>query len=139
MTAAVTAGAAIAAALGLAAMVGVLHNRRHGVLKDTEHPADLDTADLGLSGTGPTVVHFTAAWCGPCAAVRRVIHQVIADLPGVTHVEIDMDDNPAAARRLSVLSLPTTFIFDAEGRQLYRSAGVPNAADLKSALEPLLT
>lgn len=139
MTAALTAGAAIAAALSLAAVVGVLHNRRHGVLKGTEHPADLDTAELGLSETGPTVVHFTAVWCGPCAAVRRVIGQVVADLPQVKHVEIDMDDNPAAARRLSVLSLPTTFIFDAQGRQLYRSAGVPKAIDLKAALEPLLT
>ena len=139
MTAALTAGAAIAAALGLAAVVGVLHNRRHGVLKDTEHPADLDTAELGLSETGPTVVHFTAVWCGPCAAVRRVIAKVVADLPQVKHVEIDMDENPAAARRLSVLSLPTTFIFDAQGRQLYRSAGVPKAVDLKAALEPLLT
>jgi len=139
MTAAITAGAAIAAALGLAAVVGVMHNRRHGVLKDTEHPADLDTAELDLSDTGPTVVHFTAVWCGPCAAVRRVIHQVVADLPQVKHVEIDMDEKPTAARSLSVLSLPTTFIFDAEGRQLYRSAGVPKVVDLKAALEPLLT
>ncbi|MGI9123240.1 MAG: thioredoxin family protein [Mycobacterium sp.] len=139
MSAVVTAGAAIAAALGVAGVAGVLHNRRHGVLRDTEHPENLDTADLGLSRTGPSIVHFTAVRCGPCAAVRRVIQQTVADLPQVTHVEIDMDENPAAARRLSVLSLPTTFIFDAQGRQLFRSAGVPKAADLKAALEPLLT
>jgi thiol-disulfide isomerase/thioredoxin len=84
-------------------------------------------------------VHFTAVWCGPCAAVRRVIDQVCADLPGVAHVEIDMDAHPDAARALSVLSLPTTFIFDAEGRQRYRSAGVPKHADLEAALRPLLT
>jgi hypothetical protein len=70
--------------------------------------------------------------------VRRVVNQVCAELGGVAHVEIDMDANPAAARRLSVLSLPTTFIFDAEGRQRYRSTGVPKAADLRSALETLL-
>ena len=40
--------------------------------------------------------------------------------------------------RLSVMSLPTTFIFDADGRQRYRATGVPKAADLRSALEPLL-
>jgi thiol-disulfide isomerase/thioredoxin len=138
MTALVTAVVAITAALVLAGVVGVLHNRRHGVIRDTEHPDGLETSALGLSGSGPTIVHFTAVWCGPCAAVRRVVHQVLADLPAVAHVEIDMDENPAAARRLSVLSLPTTFIFDADGRQLYRSAGVPKAADLKAALEPLL-
>jgi len=139
MSAIVTAAAAIAAALGLAGAAGVLHNRRSGTLRDTEHPQDLDTAGLGLSTSGPTIVHFTAVWCGPCAGVRRVIKQVCADLPKVTHVEIDMDANPAAARRLSVLSLPTTFIFDADGLQRYRSAGVPKAADLKAALQPLLT
>lgn len=135
----VTAGAAIAAALGLAGVAGVLHNRRAGVLRHITDPADVDTAGLGLSTSAPTIVHFTAVWCGPCAAVRRVIDQVCADLPDVAHIEIDMDAEPGAARQLSVLSLPTTFIFDAEGKQRYRSAGVPKHADLKAALAPLLT
>jgi hypothetical protein len=29
-------------------------------------------------------------------------------------------------------------IFDADGRPRYRTTGVPNAADLRSAVEPLL-
>jgi thioredoxin-like negative regulator of GroEL len=70
--------------------------------------------------------------------VRRVVTQVCTDLGDVAHVEIDMDANPAAARRLSVLSLPTTLIFDAGGRQRYRASGVPKADDLRSALTPLL-
>lgn len=138
MSAAVTAGAAIAAAMSLAAVAGVLHNRRTGTLHGTGHPEGLNTAELGLVNSGPTVLHFTAVWCGPCAAVRRVVEQVCAELPQVNHVEIDLDANPKAGQQLSVLSLPTTFIFDAEGRQRYRSAGVPKAADLKAALEPLL-
>jgi thioredoxin-like negative regulator of GroEL len=98
----------------------------------------LDTSDLGLSRTGPTIVHFSAPWCSPCNQVRGVVTQVCGDSSDVAHVEIDMDANPRAARRLSVLSLPTTFIFDAEGRQRYRTAGVPKADDLRSALAPLL-
>jgi thiol-disulfide isomerase/thioredoxin len=108
------------------------------VLRDGQNTAVIDTAELGLSQSGPTVVHFSADWCGPCAAVRRVVDQVCEHLPEATHVEIDLDANPEAARRLSVLSLPTTFIFDTEGRQRYRAAGVPKAADLRSALVPLL-
>jgi thiol-disulfide isomerase/thioredoxin len=127
----------IAAALLLAVLLGVVLSRRSGELREVAD-ADADTTDLGLSGTGPTVVHFSAVWCGPCSSVRRVVNQVCGDLPDVAHVEIDMDANPAAARRLSVLSLPTTFIFDADGRQRYRAAGVPKAADLRSALQPLL-
>ena len=127
----------IAAALLLAVLLGAVLSRRSGELREVAD-ADADTTDLGLSGTGPTVVHFSAVWCGPCSSVRRVVNQVCGDLPDVAHVEIDMDANPAAARRLSVLSLPTTFIFDADGRQRYRAAGVPKAADLRSALQPLL-
>jgi thiol-disulfide isomerase/thioredoxin len=131
--------AVLIAALGVAYVIGRLLTLRSGMLRQTaEDAAAVDTSDLGLSGTGPTVVHFSAVWCGPCAGVRRVVDQVCAELPEVAHVEIDMDANPAAARRLSVLSLPTTFIFDADGRQRYRAPGVPKAADLRSALEPLL-
>jgi thiol-disulfide isomerase/thioredoxin len=133
----ITAIVAVVAALGVAGVAGVLHNRRLGVVRETELP-DVDVSDLGLSPSGPTIVHFSAVWCGPCAGVRRVVDQVCADLGDVAHVEIDMDANPAAARKLSVMSLPTTFIFDAQGRQRYRTAGVPKAADLRSALEPLL-
>jgi thiol-disulfide isomerase/thioredoxin len=125
------------AALGIAFVVGRLLTLRAGMLKEV-NAAEVNTSDLGLSQTGPTVVHFSATWCGPCAGVRRVVDEVCDQLPGVAHVEIDMDANPEAARRLSVLSLPTTFIFDAHGYQRYRSSGVPKAADLRSALEPLL-
>ena len=133
--------AVVIAVMGVAYVINRLIALRAGLLKDTSETAGsepVDTSDLGLSRTGPTVVHFSAVWCGPCAGVRRVVNQVCGELPAVAHVKIDMDANPAAARRLSVLSLPTTFIFDAEGRQRYRASGVPNAADLRSALEPLL-
>lgn len=124
--------------LGLAYVIGKLITLRAGLVKASEKAADVDTSDLGLSETGPTVLHFSAEWCGPCAGVRRVVDQVCAELPGVAHVEIDMDANPEAARRLSVLSLPTTIIFDADGRPRFRTHGVPTPADLRSALEPLL-
>ena len=126
------------AALGVAFVIGRLVTLRAGMLKAASEASNVDTSDLGLSESGPTILHFTADWCGPCAAVRRVVDQVCDELPGVAHVEIDMDANPEAARRLSVMSLPTTLIFDAAGRPRYRTTGVPKAADLRSAVEPLL-
>jgi thiol-disulfide isomerase/thioredoxin len=125
--------------------VGTALRTRSGKLRTTGDDASVGTHELhpalATAGVGdgiPVVLHFSAPWCGPCAAVRRVVDQVCADLPAVAHVEIDMDANPSAARRLSVLSLPTTFVFDADGRRRYRATGVPKAADLRSAVEPLL-
>jgi thioredoxin-like negative regulator of GroEL len=126
------------AAFGVAYLIGRLLTLRSGMLRDAKAAADVDTSDMGLSTTGPTVVHFTAEWCGPCAAVRRVVDQVCDELPQVAHVELDMDANPAIARRLTVLSLPTTIVFGSDGRPLFRMSGVPKAADLRAALEPLL-
>jgi thioredoxin-like negative regulator of GroEL len=131
---------AIVAALALAAGAGWLLTRRAGEVRPVKdgRGAQMNTSDLGLSRRGPTVVHFSAPWCAPCEQVRRVVTQVCGDLGDVAHIELDLDANPVAARRLSVLSLPTTFIFDVDGRQRYRSAGVPKADDLRSALAPLL-
>jgi thioredoxin-like negative regulator of GroEL len=129
------------AAFGVAYLIGRLLTLRSGMLRDATKAADLSAeaaSELGLSTTGPTVLHFSADWCGPCAAVRRVVDQVCDELPGVAHVELDMDANPALARRLSVLSLPTTIVFAADGRAQFRMSGVPKGADLRAALEPLL-
>lgn len=137
-----TAVVVIVAVLAAASLAGWLLTRRSGTIREIDAKpdadADADIAALGLTRSGPTVVHFSAPWCGPCDRVRRVVEQVCGDLDGVAHVEIDLDANPETARRYSVLSLPTTLIFDAEGRQRYRTSGVPNAADLRSALKPLL-
>jgi thiol-disulfide isomerase/thioredoxin len=131
---------ATAAAVLVATLVGWLLTRRSGQVREiaSDRGTDPDAADLGLSRSGPTIVHFSAPWCGPCDRVRRVVHQLCEDMGDVAHLEIDLDADPATARRFSVLSLPTTLIFDVDGRQRYRASGVPKAADLRSVLQPLL-
>ncbi|WP_068179245.1 thioredoxin family protein [Mycobacterium sp. UM_CSW] len=135
---------ALVAALLVASLAGWLLTRRSGHVREvaSDQSAEPDTADLGLSRSGPTIVHFSAAWCGPCDRVRRVVHQLCEDMGDagspIAHLEIDLDADPATARRFSVLSLPTTLIFDANGQQRYRASGVPKAADLRSVLQPLL-
>src|ERR1700757_1913923 len=133
------------AAFAVATLAGWFLTRRSGNVREvkpgsaeTTGSRETDTADLDLSRSGPTVVHFSAPWCGPCDRVRRVVGRVCEDLGDVAHVEVDLDANPATARRFSVLTLPTTLIFDVDGRQRYRASGVPKAADLRSALQPLL-
>ncbi|MFD6675774.1 thioredoxin family protein [Rhodococcus zopfii] len=133
-----------------ALVVGTVLRSRSGAVRAVAAEPGAAGVDPLLSALGigvgpePTVLHFSAPWCGPCAAVRRVVTQVIDnfaaardDLPIPRDVEVDLDENPELARKLGVLSLPTTFLFDANGTERFRVSGVPNAADLTSALEPL--
>ena len=129
--------AVLIVALTVSVVIGRALTKRDGVVRST-WDASAAVPNLGLPPGKPAIVHFSAQWCGPCAGVRRVVDDVCAELPEVAHVEIDMDANPEAAKRLSVLSLPTTIVFDANGRPRFRTHGVPKPADLRSALEPLL-
>ncbi|ONM45978.1 thioredoxin family protein [Nocardia donostiensis] len=127
---------------------GVYLRRREGRVRAAAPTLDAGAAEraellaaAGVTGAGPAVLHFSAEWCGPCAAVRRVVADVTGDLadspqPPVD-VEIDIDADPALAKALNVLSLPTTFVFDTEGREWFRISGVPKTGDLRSALSPL--
>ncbi|RMI29621.1 thioredoxin family protein [Nocardia stercoris] len=127
-----------------ATAAGLLLRRRNGRIRPSD-PAKSARASL-LAGAGvgagvPVVLHFSATWCGPCAAVRRVVAAVTADLADSPapplDVELDIDAEPDLARELNVLSLPTTFVFDGAGQERFRISGVPKAAELRSALSPL--
>ncbi|BDT95527.1 thiol reductase thioredoxin [Nocardia sputorum] len=137
----------LAVVLLAALAVGVLLRRRDGKIRAADGIDLSDSAraqllaSVGVTGAGPAVLHFSADWCGPCDAVRRVVANVTDQLAGSPQppqdIEVDIDAEPALARELNVLSLPTTFVFDIEGRERFRISGVPKATDLHSALEPL--
>ncbi|UGT71536.1 thioredoxin family protein [Nocardia gipuzkoensis] len=137
----------LAVVLLTALAVGVLLRRHDGKVRagagiDASESARAELlAAVGVTGAGPAVLHFSAEWCGPCAAVRRVVANVtgqLAESPQPPQdIEVDIDAEPALARELNVLSLPTTFVFDTEGRERFRISGVPKDSDLHSALEPL--
>lgn len=129
--------------------VGVLVRRNEGRVRTAAAPStppepESNRAAL-LAAAGvlqwPTVLHFSADWCGPCAAVRRVVSGVVAGLAAAElpplDLEVDIDANPELARELNVLSLPTTFGLDSRGLERFRISGVPKAADLRTSLAPL--
>lgn len=144
MTGLVVLGVVLVAAL----VAGLAIRSRSGRVRVAEPDAGANDmqrallAEVGIPGAGPTILHFSADWCGPCAAVRRVVVQTLgtvdsrldAAAPSPIDLELDIDENPALARELGVLSLPTTFVFDRDGQQRFRVSGVPSASDLESAL-----
>ncbi|CAL9619473.1 hypothetical protein SUDANB132_05832 [Streptomyces sp. enrichment culture] len=92
-------------------------------------------AALGVElGERATLVQFSTAFCAPCRATRRVLGEVAALVPGVTHVEIDAEARLDLVRRLGIVRTPTVLVLDAAGREVRRAAGQPRKADVIAAL-----
>ncbi|GAA3837995.1 thioredoxin family protein [Streptomyces chiangmaiensis] len=123
--------------LVLASAYGVLHRRRSGRMR--VHGRDdgkrLGAAELGDGlGERATLVQFSSAFCAPCRATRRILTEVAAMVPGVTHVEIDAEQRLELVRALDILKTPTVLVLDADGRIVRRATGQPRKADVIAAL-----
>lgn len=82
-----------------------------------------DAAQLGEElGERATLVQFSSAFCAPCRATRRVLDEVVAMVPGVSHVEIDAEERLDLVRDVGVLKTPTVLVLDARGREVRRAA-----------------
>lgn len=139
-----TAVVVVVGVLLVAAAVGLLLRYREGRVRATNDTAVYpDSHDWLVAPGTPAVMHFSAPWCGPCAAVRTVVATVVAELADAPlpprDVELDISAAPELARQHRVLSLPTTVILDASGAERFRITGVPRPAELRSALRSLAT
>ncbi|WP_031481729.1 TlpA family protein disulfide reductase [Streptomyces bicolor] len=123
--------------LAAASAYGVLQRRRSGRVRvrGRDDGKRLGAAQLGEElGERATLVQFSSAFCAPCRATRRVLVEVAGMVPGVTHVEIDAEDNLDLVRRLDILKTPTVLVLDAGGNVVRRATGQPRKADVIAAL-----
>lgn len=88
-------------------------------------------------GTGkPTLLYFTAAWCGPCRQVGPVVESIAAARDDVTIVKVDMDHAPATAQAYGIQSVPTLIGLGTDGVPV-RSIGASPRPVIESLLDDL--
>lgn len=100
------------------------------VLTDSTFEEEVAAADVTM------VVDFWAEWCGPCRMVAPVLQQIATENAGKVRVwKLNVDDNPQAARRYQVMSIPTLIVFK-DGMAKKRIVGAkPKAALLDDLAE----
>ncbi len=108
----------------------------------TEPAAILDltheTFDQQVAQPGLTVVDFWAAWCGPCLAMAPQLERAAKLRPQYRFAKVNIDDEPALARRYNVRGIPTLAVLR-DGKLLGTTSGVVGADQLVEALDRVKT
>ena len=105
-----------------------------GILTLTDATFD---ESIGAADT-PLVVDFWAEWCGPCKMIAPTLAEIADEQRGkIAIAKLNVDDNPDAARRYEVMSIPTLIVFR-DGQPVKRLIGAKGKGQLLQELSEFL-
>jgi len=123
------------AVLIVALLAGLAWRHVNGRLRSGAGQPRLTAADLGQPlGSRATLLQFSSPVCAPCRAARRLLADIAAGNPGVTHIELDVSSRMELVRQFGIHRTPTVFVLGRHGEVAQRASGVPKREDLLSAV-----
>ncbi len=83
-----------------------------------------------INGETPTLIDFSAEWCGPCHVLSPIVKDVKKKFgEKVNILKVDIDKNQPLAELYNIQMVPTLILFRA-GNILWRQSGVMPAQQL---------
>lgn len=86
----------------------------------------------------PVLVDFWAEWCGPCKMQDPIIEEVAKSYAGKAKIgKLEVDQNPAMAKKFNVMSIPTLIIFK-NGEAVWQGTGLHQKEALEKELNEVI-
>ena len=85
---------------------------------------------------GATLLEFGTDWCGFCQAARPLIDQLLAEHPGLRHVQVEDGKGRRLGRSFGVKLWPTLIVIQ-DGSEVARVVRPRSIGELRHALDSL--
>jgi thioredoxin 2 len=83
----------------------------------------------------PVLLDLWAPWCGPCQMISPIVEELAKEMAGRIRVaKLNVDDNPATARRFGIHSIPALLVLKS-GQEIDRIVGAQPKTEILRRLE----
>lgn len=90
-------------------------------------------------GKKATLLQFSTEVCSSCIQTSKLYGEIEKELPGVSHIEVDITNRLSLAAHFNIMQTPTTLILDKAGMVRSRIGGAPTRQVIMKELEKLET
>src|SRR5690606_39165221 len=122
--------------LAAGTVIGFVLRGREGAVRSGQQRGELPARVAEALGPGVTLVQISTTFCAPCRHTRARLSALADKRADLSHVDIDVTNQPEIAETLGVLRTTTTIPYTSSCDEILRVPGLAGTNRLLRALLP---